>query len=403
MSALYFYEAIDSSGRTVKGEIYADGAKHARSRVRELGLMPLRVREQSESTRALLRSTRRVMGRSRLATWTRQMGALLKGGLPLERALATMREEAVTAQEKSLMEALRQEVAAGATLNQAMQAHSADFDESYRAVVAAGEASGALAAVMQRMADELEQSDVLRQKITSALLYPLITTGFAVTITVFLMTYVVPQVAQSFQSARRALPALTQIMLTLSAGLRSGWWILLLIGLALMIAWIAARRQPLLRRHLDAALLRLPVIGPLMKQHQLVRFGSTLGLLCAAGVPILKALQTSANTLSNHALRHEVQDCLVLVREGASLASALGRSPYFRGLLVTFTRLGEQTGALAEMISYSANQMGADLQRRSLRLATLMEPLLIIFMGGVVLVIVLSVMLPLIQLNQLVR
>lgn len=401
MSTLYLYEAIQPDGKVVKGSIQADGEKPARSRLREMGLVPLSLRLSAGRSAPALR--RRALHRARLATWTRQMGALLKGGLPLERALATLAEEAIQPKERELAEALRAEVSAGATLHAAMNAHPADFDESYRSVVAAGEASGSLAAVMQRMAGELEQADTLRQKIVSAMLYPLITTIFAVAITVFLMTYVVPQVAESFESARRALPAITQVVLALSSALRQGWWVLLGLAAGLAVAWVWARRQPALRLRIDRAALRLPVLGALLRQYQLARFGSTLALLSGSGVPILKSLQTAADTLDNQAMKQDVIQSLALVREGASLASALGRSPHFKGLLVTFTRLGEQTGELSQMIGYSAEQMSDDVQRRSLRLASLMEPLLIIVMGGVVMTIVLSVMLPLIQLNQLVR
>jgi general secretion pathway protein F len=225
----------------------------------------------------------------------------------------------------------------------------------------------------------------------------------ALVIVLFLLAYVVPQVAQVFTSSQRALPFLTSAMLALSEAVQNLW----LVGLVFIVAaWIAIRlalKQPALRLRFDAAWLQLPLVGRLARGYNAARFASTLAMLAAAGVPILKALQAAADTLSNTALRHDAQDALVLVREGAPLASALAQHPRFPRLLVMFSRLGEQTGTLPTMLQRAAQQLSDDVQRRALQLATVLEPLLIVLMGGMVMLIVLSVMLPIIQLNQWVR
>jgi len=371
--------------------------------LREQALVPLNVQEAQGTAGLSLGWSRRVFSTTRRATWTRQLAALVASGLPLERALASLAEEAETPAEQTLVSALRDAVNGGSTLATALSAQSREFDDSYRAVVAAGEASGRLAIVMERLADELEAAEALRQKVLSAVLYPAIITVFATGIVVFLMTYVVPQVAQAFSGGRRALPTLTVVMLSLSQGLRQwGGWIALLMIMTVLAGRLSLR-QPALRLRWDRWRLQWPIIGRLSRQYDIARFAATLALLTGAGVPLLRALQTAGDALRNRALRADAAQTLVLVREGAPLAAALATQSAFAGLLVTFARLGEQTGQLSPMLQRAAQQLAGDVQRRTLRLATLLEPALIVAMGAIVLLIVLSVMLPIIQLNQLVR
>jgi general secretion pathway protein F len=225
----------------------------------------------------------------------------------------------------------------------------------------------------------------------------------AITIVMFLLGYVVPQVAEVFAGSKRALPMLTVIMLALGNFVRNQGWLMLialfLIAACARLAWSSAS----FRENFDAVWLTLPVLGKLSRGYNAARFASTLAMLAAAGVPILKALQAAADTLSNRAMRADALDALVLVREGAPLASAMAQKKRFPGLLAMFARLGEQTGQLPLMLERAARQMGTEVQRRAMQLATLLEPLLIVAMGLVVMLIVLAVLLPIIQLNQLVR
>jgi general secretion pathway protein F len=257
--------------------------------------------------------------------------------------------------------------------------------------------------VLERLADELENRQALRARLTGAALYPAIVTLVAVVIVVFLVTYVVPQVASVFAGTKRALPFLTVAMLGLSAFVRNWGWLFFGIIVAGVVALRLMLRNEGFRERFDASWLRLPMIGRLARGYNSAQFGNTLAMLTSAGVPILRALQAAAQTLNNRAMRADALDALVLVREGAPLASALAQKKRFPGLLSMFARLGEQTGQLPLMLQRAATQLSNEVQRRAMQLATVLEPLLIVGMGLVVMLIVLAVLLPIIQLNQLVR
>ena len=305
--------------------------------------------------------------------------------------------------QRELVAHLKSEVNAGSSFARALATAPHEFDEIYRAVVAAGEQSGALGAVLERLADDLEQQQALRAKVLGAMLYPAIVSLVAVIIVTVLVTWVVPQIANVFTSSKRALPFLTVAMLGLSGFVRQWGWAVLLLLAAGGTALGLARRNEAFRESTDAALLRLPLLGRLIRGYNAARFGGTLAMLAGAGVPILKALQAAAETLGNRAMRHDALDALVQVREGAPLASALAAKKRFPGLLAMFARLGEQTGQLPRMLDRAAAQLSGEVQRRAMGAATILEPLLIVGMGLVVVVIMLAVLLPIIQLNTWVK
>ena len=267
----------------------------------------------------------------------------------------------------------------------------------------AGEASGSLGLVLERLADDLEERQALQAKLVGAALYPAIVTLVAITIVLFLVTYVVPQVASVFAGTKRALPFLTVAMLGLSSGVRNYGWLMLSTLVLIAVGARLALSKADFREKFDAAWLTLPLVGRLARGYNAARFASTLAMLAGAGVPILKALQAAAETLNNRAMRADALDALVLVREGAPLASALAQKKRFPGLVAMFARLGEQTGQLPVMLQRAATQLSAEVQRRALQLATILEPLLIVAMGLIVMLIVLAVLLPIIQLNQFVK
>ena len=409
----YTFEALDATGSTRKGVIEAESAKAARALLRAQTLVPMVIQPVgtgsggaagagASATDTTLWSSR-VFNATALAIWTRQIAGLVSSGLPLERALTALSEESDDERQRNLVAALRAEVNGGTAFATALAQHPREFSTTYCAVVGAGEHSGNLGLVLERLADDLEQSQALKSQLIGAALYPAIVTLVAITIVMFLLGYVVPQVAEVFAGSKRALPVLTVIMLGLGTFVRNQGW-LMLIALILIagcarLAWASAA----FREKFDAAWLNLPVLGKLSRGYNAARFASTLAMLAAAGVPILKALQAAADTLSNRAMRADALDALVLVREGAPLASAMAQKKRFPGLLAMFARLGEQTGQLPLMLERAARQLGTEVQRRSMQLATLLEPLLIVTMGLVVMLIVLAVLLPIIQLNQLVR
>ena len=406
----YTFEALDAQGATHKGLIDADTAKAARSQLRARALVPLSVEPAtgtaSDTGGSGLNRTLwggQVFKATALAVWTRQLAGLVAAGLPLERALSALADEAEDERQQRLVAALRAEVNAGAPFARALSQHPREFSATYSAVIAAGEQSGQLGAVLERLADDLEARETLKNKLIGASLYPAIVTLVAIVIVVFLVSYVVPQVANVFAGSQRALPFLTVVMLGLSGFVRSWGWLLLLLLVGAGVGLAVARRNETLRERMDAAWLRLPLVGRLARGYNAARFAATLAMLAAAGVPILRALQTAAETLNNRAMRADALDALVLVREGAPLASALGSKKRFPPLVSMFARLGEQTGQLPVMLRRAAEQLSAEVQRRAMHLATVLEPLLIVGMGLVVMLIVLAVLMPIIQLNQLVR
>ncbi|MEO7150129.1 MAG: type II secretion system inner membrane protein GspF [Burkholderiaceae bacterium] len=401
----YRFEALDAAGKSATGLLEADNAKAARAQLRAQSLVPLAVSQVAsagtQGEGVLL--SRKVFGSTGLAVWTRQLAGLVGSGLPLERALTALGDEAEDPRQRELMAHLRSEVNAGSAFARALGSAPREFDEVYRGVVAAGEQSGALGAVLERLADDLEERQELKGKLIGATLYPAIVSLIALVIVIFLVTYVVPQVASVFISSKRALPALTVAMLAISAFLRSWGWLIVLGAAGGFTTLMLMLRNEAFRERFDAAWLNLPLVGRLARGYNAARFAATLAMLAGAGVPILKALQAAAETLSNRAMRADAMDALVQVREGAPLASALAGKKRFPGLLAMFSRLGEQTGQLPLMLQRAAKQLGAEVQRRALQMATLLEPLLIVAMGAVVMLIVLAVLLPIIQLNTWVK
>ncbi len=407
---VYSFEAISSEGTTRQGVIEADSAKAARGQLRAQALVPIKVEPVSAQqgasslqTRTLARRGKRVFGPTALAIWTRQLAGLVASGLPLERALTSLSDEAEKAPERELVATLRAEVNGGAPFAKALSQHPREFSAIFVAVIGAGEQSGKLGLVLERLADDLEEQQALKSKLIGAALYPAIVSLVALAIVLFLVTYVVPQVAHVFAGSKRALPVLTVLMIGLSDLVRSYGWLMLI---AIIFGAVGARlalANAQFHEKFDAAWLNLPILGRLSRSYNAARFANTLAMLAAAGVPILKSLQAAAETLSNRALRTDALDALVLVREGAPLASALAQKKRFPPLLAMFARLGEQTGQLPVMLGRAAKQLSTEVQRRAMQLATLLEPLLIVAMGMVVMLIVLAVLLPIIQLNQLVK
>ena len=409
----YSFEALDANGSARKGVIEADTAKAARGLLRAQLLVPMAVEPVGPGAQGGAHAgggqqgttlwSSRVFNAAALAIWTRQIAGLVSSGLPLERALTALSEEADDERQRHLVAAIRSEVNGGTAFATALAQHPREFASTYCAVVGAGEHSGNLGLVLERLADDLEQSQALKSQLIGAALYPAIVTLVAITIVMFLLGYVVPQVAEVFAGSKRALPLLTVIMLGLGNFVRNQGWLMLLaiilIAACARLAWASAS----FREKFDAMWLNLPILGKLSRGYNAARFAGTLSMLAAAGVPILKALQAAAETLSNRAMRADALDALVLVREGAPLASALAQKKRFPGLLSMFARLGEQTGQLPVMLERAAKQLSTEVQRRAMQLATLLEPLLIVVMGLVVMLIVLAVLLPIIQLNQLVK
>jgi general secretion pathway protein F len=401
----YKFEALDADGKPKSGLVEADNAKAARAQLRAQALVPLDVAivQQAANDAVASRFKRRVFNGTGLAVWTRQMAGLVGSGLPLERALTALMDDSEDPRQRELVAHLRSEVNAGSPFARALATAPREFDDVYRAVVAAGEQSGALGPVLERMADDLEARQELKGKVVGAMLYPAIVSLIAIVIVIALLTYVVPQVAGVYAGGKRTLPFLTTAMLALSAFVRQWGW---LVAIALALGGVVlafSLRNDAFRERFDAFWLKLPLVGRLSRGYNAARFAGTLAMLAGAGVPILKALQAAAETQSNRAMRADAMAALVQVREGAPLANAMASKKRFPGLLAMFARLGEQTGTLPRMLQRAADQLSGEVQRRAMAMATILEPLLIGAMGAVVLVIMLAVLMPIIQLNTWVR
>jgi general secretion pathway protein F len=400
----YTYEALTELGATERGVVEADSERAARTQLRGQSLIPLKVEVVAQDKQRVngdvVLWSARTFSRTDVVVWTRQLASLVGAGLPLERVLSALSEEAATPGQRDLVAQIRAEVNAGAPLAQALAQHPREFDSLYTAVIEAGEQSGRLSQVLLQLALDLESAHAMRNKLLAASLYPAIVSGVALLIVLFLLAYVVPQVAQVFTSTQRSLPALTVAMLFISEVVQATWLLALVLLITGSVTLNILLRQSAFRLAFDQAWLKLPLLGRLSLGYNAARFASTLALLVGAGVPILKALQTAAQTLSNMSLREHAMQAIELVREGAPLASALAQNKRLPGVLSMFARLGEQTGQLPQMLSHAAEHLGEEVQRRAMQLATLLEPLLIVTMGLVVMLIVLAVMLPIIELNQ---
>ncbi|MES2077636.1 MAG: type II secretion system inner membrane protein GspF [Pseudomonadota bacterium] len=401
------YEAVDDGGATKKGVLNADSARAARAELRGQGLLPLKVDAIAAQVDAAGVAKSRAFGErlstTELALFTRQLASLLEAGLPLEQAFSALLEQAERPYVRDLIASVRSEVIGGAALSDVLSRHPRDFAEIYRALVASGEQIGHLSRVLSRLADYIERRNALVQKVKLAFTYPAIVTVVAFSIVIFLLTYVVPQIVSVFANTKQKLPLLTTVMLAVSDFVRSYGLLALLLLVAAWFGWRRALADPALKLRWHTWLLTAPLYGKFERSLNTARFASTLAITTGSGVPILRALQTSRDTLSNVALQRLVDDASDNVREGVSLARALSEQKHFPPMLIHMIRAGEITGELPAMLDRAASAQEQDLERRTLTIAGLLEPALILAMGVVVLLIVLAVLMPIIEINQLVR
>jgi general secretion pathway protein F len=398
----YRYEALDAAGRTVSGIVQADTARQARAQLRAQGLHPsaidlVRARERASQPWA------RGISSDELSLVTRQMATLLASGLTMEQSFTALIEQSAVPMTREVLGGIKAEISAGHSLAGAMGAYDRSFPDFYRALVHGGEESGALPTVLQHLADYLDARQALKQKTTLALLYPTLVTLVAVSIVTGLLVFVVPQIVQVFQQSRQSLPLLTRALIAVSGFLRATWPYIAVTGVgAVVIVRLALRRdEP--RRNWDAMLLRTPWLGPLIRGVNTSRFASTLAILVGGGVPLLSALNSGARVMTNMVMRQAIEGVIERVREGESLARALGATHVFPSLMVHLVASGEVSGKLEQMLQRAAQLETQALERRLAVFLTLLEPVMILVMGGVVLMIVLAILLPIIEINQLVH
>ena len=396
------YEALDAAGRTVSGVVQADTPRQARAQLRAQGLHPtlvdlVRARERARQPWA------RGISSDELSLVTRQMATLLASGLTMEQSLSALIEEASAPMTREVLGGVKAEITAGHSLAAALGTYDRSFPDFYQALVHGGEESGALPTVLQHLADYLDARQTLKQKTSLALLYPVLVTIVAISIVTGLLVFVVPQIVQVFQQSRQSLPLLTRALIGLSDFLRAAWPYLAVMVIGVVAAARVALRRDAPRRSWHALMLNAPWLGTLIRGVNTSRFASTLAILVGGGVPLLSALNSGARVMTNMVMREAVEGAIERVREGESLARALGAARVFPPLMVHLVASGEISGKLEQMLQRVAQLETQALERRLAVFLTLLEPVMILVMGGVVLMIVLAILLPIIEINQLVH
>jgi general secretion pathway protein F len=407
--AAFRYEALDEAGRSSRGVIEADTLRQARGNLRESGLTVVAMEALSQDTlQAGAGASWRErfssgISSSQLSLMTRQLATLLAAGLTLEQALNALIEQSESETVRQVLAGVRAEVLAGHTLAQALGKYERVFPDIYRSLVKAGEASGELGQVMLRLADYTESRQALQQKVGLAFVYPAIVTAVALLVVTGLLMYVVPQVVSVFQQSHQSLPLLTRILIGLSSGLQATWPYLLglIVGAAFLARMVLQREEIRYQWHLQ--LLRLPVAGRLVRGVNAARMASTLAILSGSGVPLLTALQAASGVVNNLPMQRALEEAAKKVREGVELSRALAVSKLFPPILIHLIASGESSGKLDVMLERAATQQEQEVGNYTSVLTALLEPLLILTMGVVVLLIVLAILMPIIDMNQMVR
>ena len=398
------YVAMDQSGKQTKGLLEGDTPKHVRQVLRDRHLFPVSVTEvaKKEAHRQSSFSFRKGLSSAELALITRQLASLSQSGLPLEEALLAVAQQNDQPRSKSILLGVRAKVMEGHSLADGFGDFPQAFPELYRATVAAGEQSGHLDVVLERLADYTEARQELRQRITNALVYPIALIVMAVGIISFMLATVVPKIVGVFENTSAELPALTTGLIATSDFLVS-YWPLVIVGAAAvgwLGWWILQKEGP--RRKYHTLLLRLPIIGRLTRGVNTARFTRTLSILAGSGVPILEALKISAEVIENLPMRDAVTEATVRVREGAGISKSLAASKLFPPMMIHLVSSGEAGGRLEEMLARSASGQEREVDGLIAALLGILQPLLIVAMGAIVMVIVLAILLPIFEINNLI-
>ena len=405
---VYEFQALDGTGKKIRGIIDADNSAQARVRLRSQGNYPVFIKESIQSSfsgedrRVWQGLSRRVTSRE-ISAVARQLATLIGAGIPLVQALGSMVDQARNSTLKKILAEIRAAVNEGNTLTTALSSHSLYFPSIFVNMVRAGEASGSLDIVLERLADFRENQDALKGKLWAALAYPLFMAIIGTVVLFVVMMAIVPNIVQIFNDMERALPLPTLVLIELSGFLRSFWWGLLLVFIAAGIVFVRSIRTPAGRRFCSLMLLRCPLIGPVLHKVILARFASTLASLLESGVGLIASMQI-VRALVNNVLLAEVLDrAMEGIEKGQSMTGALSDSPWFPPMFVQMVAVGEQSGNLEKMLEKVASAYEREADSTILAMTTLLEPLMIAVMGLVVGFIVISILLPIFEMNQLLK
>ncbi len=406
--AAFEYIALDAKGREKKGVIEGDNQRQVRQMLRDKGMMPLQIesaanQEKKQQDNKPRQVSRRSIGATDLALFTRQLATLVRAAIPLDEALSAVGQQTEKPRIKSMVFALRSKVLEGHTLASGLGDFPKIFPQLFRATVAAGESSGHLDIVLDRLADYTESRQQMASKVAQATIYPAILTIMAFLVVTGLLMFVVPQIVEVFDTSGQELPGITKMMIWISEFLQNWWGLLILIAIGLFFGIQKFLSVPYNKRKFHLLLLRIPVMGKLVRGLNTARFSRTLSILSSSGVPVLDALQLAAPVVANLPMQDAVIDAAEKVREGSSIYAALDRSKLFPPMTLHLISSGERSGNLEDMLDKAAEQQERELELLIATFMGLFEPLLIVAMGGIVLVIVLSILLPIINMNDLMQ
>lgn len=398
------YKALDARGKQKQGVLEADAPRAVRQQLRERGLTPLAVEpaaeKQARSRNPL--SSRGTLAAADLALVTRQLATLIQSGIPIEQAMSAAAQQSSKPRIRGMLIAIRAKVMEGYSLADSLGEFPRAFPRLYRSTVAAGEHAGHLDLVLNRLADYTEARQEARQKIQLAAIYPIILSVVAIAIVVFLLTYVVPDIIEVFVRQGQDLPGLTVAMLTVSEFLGNyGVYLLILIVLG-VVAFRVALRKPAFKLKFHRSLLNMPLFAGMVRGVNTARYASTLSILTTSGVPLVDAMRIAGEVLSNDYLRQELRDAARKVSEGGSLHRSLDQTGYFPPMMLHMIASGEASGELDSMLERTARMQENTLQSKIAAIVGLFEPMMLLFMGVVVLIIVLAIMLPILNMSNLV-
>ncbi|MGQ9426928.1 type II secretion system inner membrane protein GspF [Gilvimarinus sp. F26214L] len=406
--AAFSYRALNPAGKTIKGVLEGDSERQVRAQLRAQKLKPLAVRSVAQKEAEEAGARRGLLGGRRLSSKdlsliTRQLASLVQSGLPLDETLQVAARQSRKESIKGLLLQVRSRVVEGRSLAQALGEHPKAFDHMYRAMVRAGESAGFLGQILERLADYTESSQATRQRLQMAMVYPLVLLGVSVTVIGILMAFVVPDLIAIFQNSDRELPMLTKILIAVSDFVSSWRGLVALLAVIGAIAgfrfWLRDEKN---RMRWHRFLLRVPVINDVLIQADSARFSATLAILLSSGVPLLEALRISGQVLGNLVLRASSMEVAAAVQEGSSLNRALDRARVFPPLLVQMVASGEANGTLSEQLNHAARNQDRELEMMLGTTLGLLEPFTVVFMGVIVTMIVMAILMPIFNINQLV-
>jgi general secretion pathway protein F len=403
------YTAVDAGGREKKGVLEGDTARQIRQLLRDQALLPVTVTEVAQNQRGDKSKTNKIalrrgrgMSASDLSLLTRQLATLVRSGLPLEEALQAVAEQTEKPRTKSILLGVRAKVMEGHPLVDGLSDFPQVFDELFRATVSAGEQSGHLDTILERLADYTETREQMRSKTLNAMIYPIFMFVVSAGVVLMQLTFVVPKIVTQFENSKAQLPALTRILIVVSDFLRDwGWALALGIGLAIFL-FLRSLRNPEARRQFHRFLLRLPLIGRVIRGSNTARFARTFSTLTSSSVPVLDAMRISGQVVTNLPMRDAVEQAAVRVREGAAIGRSLAMTKIFPPMMIHLISSGETSGDLEIMLDRAATNQEREMDAILSAVVGLLQPLMIVIMGGFVLLIVMAMLLPIFQLNSLI-